>query len=103
MGENNFADYLEERLEIFEEQLRKMADALVTLARIEERQSYLAKDLDKLQKDQTECFKRLREVESAVDINITKMGTGEKFLWIVVTVTITAIVSTLSTIFIARL
>ena len=75
---------LEKRLDIFEEQLKRMTQAIITLARVEERQLHHTKELENLYKGQGECFKRLRTVEANLVVNTTKMGTGERFWWILV-------------------
>ena len=81
---------LEKRLEMFEEQLRKMAEAVITLTRIEERQIQHNKEIGQLHNTQkevsNEAFKRLRAIEANLSINTTKISISDKIWWTTITV-----------------
>ena len=91
---------LARRLEMFEAQLEKMAEAVITLARIEERQLSHNREITQLHTNQkeisNEAFKRLRSIEAKLTINTTKMGTGERFWWILITALVATLVSILT-------
>lgn len=89
--------YIKTKLQNMEADLAKMADALVTIARIDERQVSHMRDLNALKKDMDGCFIRLNRIESRISANTAKSNIGEKLLLILITsiisVTITMVVT----------
>jgi len=80
--------YLQQRLDTFErnqmqisDKVDKMADAVLVLARVEERQLNDHQELHELKKGQDKLFDRLRIAESNQAVNTSKMGSGEKVFW----------------------
>lgn len=73
------------RLDRIEKKLDNMAEAIVALARMEERMITLFKRMDSLDAEQGNQDKRLRSVESRVGNNGQMLRFGERIFWIVVT------------------
>ena len=73
------------RLERIEKKLDQVGDAIVALARMEERMITLFKRMDTLDADQSSHNRRLTLVESRVGNNGQALRFAERVFWIVVT------------------
>ena len=73
------------RLERIEKKLDQVGDAIVALARMEERMITLFKRMDTLDADQSSHNRRLTLVESRVGSNGQMLRFAERVFWIVVT------------------
>ena len=73
------------RLERIEKKLDTVGDAIVALARMEERMITLFKRMDGLDADQNSQSRRLTLVESRVGSNGQALRFAERVFWIVVT------------------
>lgn len=73
------------RLERIENKLDQVGDAIVALARMEERMITLFKRMDALDADQSSQSRRLTLVESRVGSNGQALRFAERVFWIVVT------------------
>jgi hypothetical protein len=73
------------RLERIEKKLDQVGDAIVALARMEERMITLFKRMDALDADQSSQNRRLTLVESRVGSNGQALRFAERVFWIVVT------------------
>ena len=73
------------RLERLEKKLDQVGDAIVALARMEERMITLFKRMDTLDADQSSHNRRLTLVESRVGSNGQALRFAERVFWIVVT------------------
>lgn len=75
----------EARLERIEKKLDQVGDAIVALARMEERMITLFKRMDTLDADQANQGRRLTLVESKVGNNGQALRFAERVFWIVAT------------------
>jgi len=73
------------RLERIEKKLDQVGDAIVALARMEERMITLFKRMDTLDHEQTHHGRRLTVVEGKVGSNGQSLRFAERIFWIVVT------------------
>ena len=73
------------RLERIEKKLDQMGEAIVALARMEERMITLFKRMDTLDQEQAQQGRRLQLVESKTGNNGQMLRFAERVLWIVVT------------------
>ena len=73
------------RLERIEKKLDQVGDAIVALARMEERMITLFKRMDSLDQEQTQHGRRLQIVESKVGNNGQALRFAERLFWIVAT------------------
>lgn len=73
------------RLERIERKLDEVGQAIVALARMEERMITLFKRMDGLDQEQTQQGRRLQVVESKVGNNGQALRFAERVFWIVVT------------------
>jgi len=73
------------RLERIEKKLDEVGQAIVALARVEERMVTLFKRMDKLDAEQGNEDRRLRVVEGRVGTNGQTLRFAERAFWIVVT------------------
>ena len=73
------------RLERIEKKLDQVGDAIVALARMEERMITLFKRMDALDADQSGQNRRLTLVESRVGSNGQALRFAERVFWIIVT------------------
>lgn len=71
------------RLERIEQKLDNMAEAIVSLARMEERMLTLFKRMDKLDDAQGDQEKRLQKIERNVGSNGQMLRFAERLFWIV--------------------
>lgn len=74
----------EDRLDRIEKKLDTMAEAIVSLARMEERMVTLFKRMDTYDAAQVEIANRLRKVENNVGSNGQMLRFAERIFWIVV-------------------
>lgn len=75
----------ESRLERIEKKLDNMAEAIVSLARMEERMLTLFKRMDKLDDAQGDQDKRIQKIERSVGTNGQAVRFAERLFWIVAT------------------
>lgn len=73
------------RLERIEKKLDEVGQAIVALARMEERMITLFKRMDKLDQEQAQQGRRLQVVEGRVGTNGQTLRFAERVFWIVVT------------------
>lgn len=75
---------LAHRLDRFEQKLDKVAEALSTLARMEERQAYTHETLSRFGKRLDEHGVQIHALQRAGDVHKTKIGFGEQIWWLVI-------------------
>lgn len=73
----------EQRLERIEAKLDRVGEALVALARLDERMITLFKRMDKLDTQQDVDSKRISELEGSVGTNGASLRFAERVWWIV--------------------
>jgi hypothetical protein len=78
----------EARLERIEKKLDEVGQAIVALARMEERMITLFKRMDKLDQEQNQHGRRLQVVEGKVGSNGQMLRFAERVFWIVVSAAI---------------
>ena len=78
------SDSQEQRLEKIEEKLDRLADAVVSIARIEERVATVLRQNDRFFIRMDKIEQRLEDVESQSDVNSNTPRFIERFMWIVV-------------------
>jgi predicted nucleic acid-binding Zn-ribbon protein len=76
------------RLERIEKKLDEVGQAIVSLARIEERMVTLFKRMDNLDEEQSDHNKRIRTIEDRVGTNGQMLRFGERIFWIITTAVI---------------
>jgi hypothetical protein len=86
----------EARLERIERKLDEVGQAIVALARMEERMITLFKRMDKLDQEQSNHGRRLQLVEGRVGTNGRTLRFAERVFWIVVSAGIAYIFTTMS-------
>ena len=77
---------VEQRLTRFEEKLDTINDALVSLARIEERVTTILKHNDRIHEQVRELDQRLDDLEAASAVTEFTLGKGERVFWLSMTV-----------------
>ena len=77
---------VEQRLTRFEEKLDTINDALVSLARIEERVTTILKHNDRIHEQVQQLDNRVDELESQNAVQEFTLGKGERFFWLAMTV-----------------
>lgn len=77
-------DY-ESRLERFEQKLDAINDALISLARIEERVTTILKNNDRLAEQLKDLDERVDDLESQTTVNAFTLANGERVFWVGVT------------------
>ena len=82
------SDIQEQRLEKIEGKLDRLADAVVSIARIEERVATVLKQNDRFFTRMDKIEQRLEEVEAQADVNSTTGRFIERFMWIIVAASI---------------
>ena len=82
------SDTQEQRLEKIETKLDRLADAVVSIARIEERVATVLKQNDRFFTRMDKIEQRLEEVEAQADVNSTTGRFIERFMWIIVAASI---------------
>ena len=78
------SDIQEHRLEKIEEKLDRLADAVVSIARIEERVATVLRQNDRFFIRMDKIEQRLDDVEAQSDVNSNTGRFIERFMWIVV-------------------
>lgn len=78
------------RLDRFESKIDKLSDAVLTIARVEERQSQHGKTMERIWGAMEVINARVAALESASDSMVSKVSFGERVWWIILTVGITA-------------
>ena len=78
------SDIQEQRLEKIEEKLDRLADAVVSIARIEERVATVLRQNDRFFIRMDKIEQRLDDVEAQSDVNSNTGRFIERFMWIVV-------------------
>lgn len=73
----------DERLERIERKLDTMAEAIITLARMEERMVTLFRRMDTYDQAQTQIAERLNKLERHVGTNGQALRFAERLFWIV--------------------
>ena len=79
----------DQRLERIEKKLDEMSEAIVALARMEERMVTLFNRMDRYDEDQKEIGKRLREVEERQGMSGYTLRFIERIFWIGATAALT--------------
>ena len=82
----------EKRLERIEKKLDEMSEAIVSLARMEERMITLFKRMDSYDDDQTRLSDRVSKIEKVSGADGVTLRFLERIFWIVATAGITAYV-----------
>ena len=77
---------VEQRLTRFEEKLDTINDALVSLARIEERVTTILKHNDRIHEQVQQLDSRIDELESQNAVQEFTLGKGERLFWLGMTV-----------------
>ena len=77
---------VEQRLTRFEEKLDTINDALVSLARIEERVTTILKHNDRTHEQVRELDSRIDALESQNAVQDFTLGKGERLFWLAMTV-----------------
>ena len=78
------SDTQDQRLEKIEEKLDRLADAVVSIARIEERVATVLRQNDRFFIRMDKIEQRLDDVEAQSDVNSNTGRFIERFMWIVV-------------------
>lgn len=78
----------EDRLGRIEGKLDKLAEAVVSLARMEERMISLFNRMDKYEEEKKTLERRVGDIEDAVNNNNSKIGFVERVFWVVITAAI---------------
>ena len=73
----------DDRLDRIEKKLDTMAEAIVSLARMEERMVTLFKRMDSYDTEQSDLEKRISEIEKSVGTNGQTLRFAERLFWIV--------------------
>jgi len=74
----------EDRLTRIEQKLDKLSDAVVSLARMEERMVTLFNPMDNYDTNQQKVIDRLTDVEKRLATKANTVRIGEKIVWIVI-------------------
>lgn len=85
----NHASQVDERMSRIEEKLNQLADAVVSIARAEEKIAILIQDTRDIKYNLTETYNRLHKVELDNANNASDLKTLNKFFWLVATTTVT--------------
>lgn len=83
----------DERMTRIEEKLDQLADAVVSIARAEEKIAVLIEDTRDIKLSLNNTYERLHSVEIAATKNSADLKTLNKFFWIIASATITVAVS----------
>lgn len=84
---------VEQRLTRFEQKLDTINEALVSLARIEERVTTILKHNDRIHEQVQQLDSRLDELESQNAVQEFTLGKGERLFWLGMTVFVGLLVS----------
>jgi chromosome segregation ATPase len=85
-------DVHEARLENMETQMSQLTDAVVQIARAEEKISTLVTDTKDMKADVRETKERIHELDIQVAKNTSDLGSINKFIWAVASALITVVV-----------
>ena len=88
LGFGVVSEIQEQRLEKIETKLDRLADAVVSIARIEERVATVLKQNDRFFTRMDKIEQRLEEVEAQADVNSNTGRFIERFMWIIVAASI---------------
>jgi uncharacterized coiled-coil protein SlyX len=77
---------VEQRLTRFEEKLDTIYDALVSLARIEERVTTILKHNDRIHEQVQQLDSRIDDLEAQNAVQEFTLGKGERLFWLAMTV-----------------
>jgi len=83
----------EERMSRVEEKLDQLADAVVSIARAEEKIAILIEDTRDIKTSLNQAYERLHSVEIATTSNASDLKTLNKFFWLIASATITVAAS----------
>jgi len=83
----------DERMTRIEEKLDQLADAVVSIARAEEKIAVLMEDTRDIKLSLNNSYERLHAVEISATKNTSDLKTLNKFFWIIASATITVAVS----------
>ena len=78
----------DDRLSRIEVKLDKLAEAVVSLARMEERMIALFNRMDKYEQEKEKLEQRVGNIEDAVNSSNSKIGFVERIFWVVLTAAI---------------
>ena len=87
---------VEQRLTRFEQKLDGINEALVSLARIEERVTTILKHNDRIHEQVRELDSRIDDLEAQNAVQEFTLGKGERLFWLAMTVFIGLLVSGLA-------
>ncbi len=79
------------RLEKIEDKLDKLSEAVVSIARIEERVTTVLKQNDRLFSNFEKLELRVDKVENQANVNAKTVSVTERFIWIVLSAIVAAI------------
>jgi len=82
---DSIASSIDKRLDKFEQKLDKLAEAVLAIARIEERQAQTSRSIERLFTKQEEYDKQFAIINQSLQTNKTKVTIGERLGWIIVT------------------
>jgi len=74
----------ERRLERVEEKLDKLTEAIVSIARIEERVNTVLKNNERFFARLDKLEIRMERVEKKTSLNQKSLGTAERFIWVLI-------------------
>lgn len=86
--ENDLLANIDKRLDKFEQKLDKLAEAVLAIARIEERQAQTSRSIERLFNKQEEQDRQIVVINQLLQTNKTKINFGERLFWIVATAAI---------------
>lgn len=75
--------YLKEKIDSFEMQLSKMTEAIITLAKVEERQLTHSKELDTTKRDIAAIQKDIVNLKVHISSTASKLKMGERAWWLI--------------------
>lgn len=75
----------DQRLNRIEQKLDKMAEALVVLARIEERSNTIFKRLDAIDERMNTTSQRVTDLERVSEVRGVSLGMADRVFWIIIT------------------
>ena len=87
---------VETRLDKFEAKLDSINDALISLARIEERVTTILKNNERMHTEVNELDERVGDLEQQSAVQGFTLSKGERLFWIVLTFLVSAVTANLS-------
>jgi predicted nuclease with TOPRIM domain len=88
---NDSSDCTSNRLEKIESKLDRLSEAVVSIARIEERVTTVLKQNDRLFSSFDDLSKRVEIVETKSNVNQKTITFAERFVWVVISAVIAAV------------